>query len=130
VGGKGQRIGYCPPLTLPSTMSSVFGTLFRISTFGESHGAGVGVIVDGCPPSIPLAQSDLQYELDRRRPGQSKIVTPRKEADTAEILSGIIQQAGQTVTTGTPIAVLVRNEDLCLHGDGASLPPQPRGLHL
>jgi chorismate synthase len=92
-------------------MSSVFGTLFRISTFGESHGAGVGVIVDGCPPSIPLAQSDLQYELDRRRPGQSKIVTPRKEADTAEILSGIIQQAGQTVTTGTPIAVLVRNED-------------------
>jgi chorismate synthase len=92
-------------------MSSVFGSLFRVSTFGESHGAGVGVVVDGCPPRIPLTAADLQHELDRRRPGQSKIVTPRKEADTAEILSGVVEHQGQHVTTGTPIAVLVRNED-------------------
>jgi chorismate synthase len=72
---------------------------------------GVGVIVDGCPPNIPLGEEDVQAELDRRRPGQSKIVTPRKEADRAEILSGVIEKAGQQVTTGTPIAVMVRNED-------------------
>jgi len=88
-------------------MSSNLGTLFRISTFGESHGPGVGVIVDGCPPRIPLNETDLQLELDRRRPGQSKIVTPRKEDDKAEILSGVLD--GQTL--GTPIAVLVRNTD-------------------
>lgn len=88
-------------------MSSNLGTLFRISTFGESHGPGVGVIVDGCPPRIPLTEADLQLELDRRRPGQSKIVTPRKEDDKAEILSGVLD--GQTL--GTPIAVLVRNTD-------------------
>ena len=88
-------------------MASNFGTLFRVSTFGESHGVGVGCIVDGCPPQIALTEADLQYELDRRRPGQSKITTPRKEEDRAEILSGIVD--GQT--TGTPIAVLVRNKD-------------------
>ena len=88
-------------------MSSQFGTLFRISTFGESHGNGIGVVVDGCPPGIPLAEADIQGELDRRRPGQSDIVTPRKEADACEILSGVFD--GQT--TGTPIAILVRNTD-------------------
>jgi len=88
-------------------MASSFGTLFRISTFGESHGVGVGVVIDGCPPRIPLTEADLQAELDRRRPGQSKIVTPRKEDDRAEILSGVVD--GQTL--GTPIAVLVRNTD-------------------
>lgn len=88
-------------------MSSSFGTLFRISTWGESHGPGVGVVVDGCPPRIPLTETDLQHELDRRRPGQSKIVTPRKEDDKAEILSGV--QDGQTL--GTPIGILVRNTD-------------------
>jgi chorismate synthase len=97
-----------PPFLL---MSSVFGTLFRISTFGESHGAAVGVIVDGCPPKIPLSVADLQAELDRRKPGQSKIVTPRKEADSAEILSGLVEHDGQQLTTGTPIAIMVRNED-------------------
>lgn len=88
-------------------MSSSLGTLFRISTWGESHGPGVGVVVDGCPPRIPLSVEDLQQELDRRRPGQSKIVTPRKEADEAEILSGVVDG----LTTGTPIGILVRNTD-------------------
>ncbi len=88
-------------------MPNSLGHLFRITTFGESHGGGVGVIVDGCPPRIPLAAADIQVDLDRRRPGQSKIVTPRKESDTCEILSGVSD--GQTL--GTPIAILVRNED-------------------
>ena len=88
-------------------MSSSLGTLFRISTWGESHGSGVGVVIDGCPPRIPLSVEDLQKELDRRRPGQSKIVTPRKEADEAEILSGI----ENGLTTGAPIGILVRNTD-------------------
>jgi chorismate synthase len=88
-------------------MSSSFGRVFRIHTFGESHGGGVGVIIDGCPPRIPVALEDIQRELDRRRPGQSEIVTPRKEPDTAEILSGL--HDGQTL--GTPIAIIVRNLD-------------------
>ena len=88
-------------------MPNTFGHLFRITTFGESHGGGVGVVVDGCPPRVPLTAADIQVDLDRRRPGQSKIVTPRKEADSCEILSGV--SGGQTL--GTPIAILVRNED-------------------
>jgi chorismate synthase len=88
-------------------MSSTFGEIFRIHTYGESHGGGVGVIIDGCPPRIPVSLEDIQAELDRRRPGQSEIVTPRKEADTAEILSGMLD--GQTL--GTPISILVRNTD-------------------
>jgi chorismate synthase len=88
-------------------MASTFGTLFRINTFGESHGAGIGVVVDGCPPRLPLTIEEIQHELDRRRPGQSKITTPRKEEDRAEILSGIVD--GQTL--GSPIGILVRNGD-------------------
>jgi chorismate synthase len=88
-------------------MSSSFGHLFRISTFGESHGGGVGVVIDGCPPGISVNESVIQQELDRRRPGQSEIVTPRKEADTAEILSGL----HDGVTLGTPIAIVVKNTD-------------------
>src|SRR5512143_2088982 len=88
-------------------MGSTFGQLFRISTFGESHGGGVGVVVDGCPPKLPLAVEEIQRDLDRRRPGQSRITTPRDEPDRAEILSGLFE--GQTL--GTPIAILVRNED-------------------
>ena len=88
-------------------MASTFGTLFRVTTFGESHGGGVGVVVDGCPPRLELAPADLQADLDRRRPGQSRLVTQRDEADTAEILSGVFGG----YTTGTPIAVLVRNAD-------------------
>ena len=88
-------------------MGSSFGQLFRITTFGESHGGGVGVVIDGCPPRISLSEPDIQRELDRRRPGQSAIVSQRNEADRCEILSGVFE--GQTL--GTPIAILVRNED-------------------
>lgn len=88
-------------------MSSTFGHAFRIHTFGESHGGAVGVIVDGCPPRIPITHAMIQAALDRRRPGQSEIVTPRKEADTAEILSGIQDD----LTLGTPIAISVKNTD-------------------
>src|SRR3954469_25688378 len=84
-----------------------FGQLFRITTWGESHGGGVGVVVDGCPPRLKLSEADIQPDLDRRRPGQSKIVTPRKEADTGPILSGTFH--GQTL--GTPISMWVKNED-------------------
>ncbi len=88
-------------------MGSSFGQLFRITTFGESHGGGIGVVIDGCPPRLPLSLNDVQRELDRRRPGQSRIVTQRQEADRCEILSGVFE--GKTL--GTPIAILVRNED-------------------
>ncbi|MFL0773473.1 MAG: chorismate synthase [Prochlorococcus sp.] len=88
-------------------MGSSFGDLFRISTFGESHGGGVGVIIEGCPPRLAVDLSQIQAELDRRRPGQSRITTPRKEADQVEILSGLIDG----LTLGTPIAMVVRNKD-------------------
>jgi chorismate synthase len=88
-------------------MGNTFGHLFRITTFGESHGGGVGVVIDGCPPLLEITPEEIQFELDRRRPGQSKITTPRKEADACEILSGVFEGK----TTGTPIAILVRNKD-------------------
>ncbi len=88
-------------------MGNTFGHLFRITTFGESHGGGVGVVIDGCPPQLEISESEIQLELDRRRPGQSKITTPRKESDTCEIISGVFE--GKTL--GTPIAILVRNKD-------------------
>ena len=84
---------------------SSFGNIFRITTWGESHGAGVGVVVDGCPAGLPLSEQDIQVYLNRRRPGQSRFATPRKEDDTVEILSGIFEGK----TTGTPISLLVRN---------------------
>jgi len=88
-------------------MANTFGHLFRITTWGESHGGGVGVVVDGCPPRLELAAEEIQRDLDRRRPGQSRLTTPRQEADRVEILSGLFE--GRTL--GTPIALLVRNED-------------------
>ncbi len=88
-------------------MPNSFGKLFTISTWGESHGPSVGVVVDGCPPALPLTEAEVQAELDRRRPGQSDITTPRKEADAVEFLSGIFEGR----TTGQPLAMLVRNAD-------------------
>jgi chorismate synthase len=88
-------------------MSSSFGTLFRVTTFGESHGPAVGVVVDGMPPGLRVDPAFIQRELDRRRPGQSALTTPRMESDTVEILSGV----HDGVSLGTPIAVLVRNTD-------------------
>jgi chorismate synthase len=88
-------------------MGNTFGQLFRITTWGESHGGGVGVVLDGCPPCIELSEEDIQPELDRRRPGQSRIVTPRDEKDRVEILSGVFE--GKTL--GTPIMMWVKNKD-------------------
>src|SRR5215510_11961421 len=88
-------------------MGNTFGQLFRVTTFGESHGGGIGVVIDGCPPRIEISETEIQRELDRRRPGQSKLTTQRKEEDRCELLSGVFE--GKTL--GTPIAILVRNKD-------------------
>lgn len=94
-------------LAVSASGANTFGNFFKVTTFGESHGGGVGCVIDGCPPRLSLTQEELQFELDRRRPGQSRITTPRNEFDTCEILSGTVND----VTLGTPIAVLVRNKD-------------------
>ena len=86
---------------------NIFGTLFTVTSFGESHGAAIGCIVDGCPPGMALCEADIQPDLDRRKPGTSRHVTQRRESDTVEILSGVFDGK----TTGTPIALLIRNED-------------------
>ncbi|MBC7405659.1 MAG: chorismate synthase [Cytophaga sp.] len=86
---------------------NTFGSLFAVTTFGESHGHAIGCVIDGCPPGLSLSESDIQPELDRRKPGTSRHVTQRQESDTVEILSGVYQGK----TTGTPIALLIRNED-------------------
>ena len=84
-------------------MGSQFGQAFRITTFGESHGGAVGVVIDGCPPRLPLALAEIQHDLDRRRPGQSRLTTQRQESDTAEILSGVFE--GSTIVT--PISIIL-----------------------
>ncbi|MFP4444552.1 MAG: chorismate synthase, partial [Spirochaetia bacterium] len=86
---------------------STFGKLFKLTTFGESHGGAVGVVVDGVPPEIPLTEADIQKELDRRKPGQGPVSTPRQETDTVQILSGIFEG----VTTGTPVLMILFNKD-------------------
>src|SRR3954449_4821343 len=86
---------------------STFGHLFRVTNFGESHGPAIGCVIDGCPPGMALAESDIQPDLDRRRPGTSRHVTQRNEADAVEILSGVYEGR----TTGTPICLLIRNTD-------------------
>ena len=86
---------------------STFGTIFKMATWGESHGNGIGVVVDGCPSGLPLSEEDIQVYLDRRKPGTSKFATQRKEGDLVEIISGVFEGR----TTGTPIAMLVRNMD-------------------
>jgi chorismate synthase len=92
---------------------NTFGHLFRVTTFGESHGVAIGCVVDGCPPLLPLAVEDIQRDLDRRRPGQSRFTTQRREADAVKILSGVMAhpETGAQVTTGTPIALLIENTD-------------------
>ena len=84
-----------------------FGSFFRVSTFGESHGPALGCIIDGCPPGLPLSEADLQPDLDRRKPGTSKYATQRREGDSIQILSGVFEGA----TTGTSIGLLIKNED-------------------
>ena len=105
-------------------MSSSFGTLFRVATFGESHGIGVGAVVDGCPPNLELSAADIQVQLDRRRPGQSDLTTPRQEADRVTILSGV--ERGRTL--GTPIGLLVHNQDQ-RPGDYGEMTAVPRPSH-
>jgi len=100
-GGRRRGQRFC------ALMGNIFGKLFTISTWGESHGLGVGVTIDGCPPGLPITAEEIQVELDRRRPGQSDIVTPRKEEDKVEIWSGVFEGR----TTGTPITLIVRNAD-------------------
>jgi chorismate synthase len=92
---------------------NTFGHLFRVTTFGESHGAAIGCVVDGCPPKIPLKAADIQRDLDRRRPGQSRFTTQRREPDEVKILSGVMMDdaTGLEVTTGTPIALMIENVD-------------------
>ncbi|MGO9483743.1 MAG: chorismate synthase [Rhodomicrobium sp.] len=91
---------------------NTFGHLFRITTWGESHGPAIGCVIDGCPPRIPLSEADIQPYLDKRRPGQSRFTTQRQEADRVKILSGVFpDEAGVQVTTGTPIALMIENED-------------------
>ena len=91
---------------------NTFGHLFRVTTFGESHGPAIGCVVDGCPPLIPLAEADIQGFLDKRKPGQSRFTTQRRESDIVRILSGVIaDRDGRQVTTGTPITLLIENED-------------------
>src|ERR1700686_2445617 len=92
---------------------NTFGHLFRVTTFGESHGAAIGCVVDGCPPKIPLTAADIQRDLDRRRPGQSRFTTQRREPDEVKILSGVLMDdaTGLEVTTGTPIALAIENVD-------------------
>jgi chorismate synthase len=105
-------------------MSSSLGTLFRVSTFGESHGVGVGAVVDGCPAGLQLSEADIQGQLDRRRPGQSDLTTPREEADQVTILSGV--EDGRTL--GTPIGLLVHNKDQ-RPGDYGEMSNVPRPSH-
>src|SRR5688572_12819948 len=95
------------PDTVPPMGGSSFGQQFRITTFGESHGTGLGVVVDGCPPRLEIALEEIQHDLDRRRPGQSRLTTQRQEGDVAEVLSGVFEG----LTLGTPIAILIRNAD-------------------
>src|SRR5205807_2104626 len=92
---------------------NTFGHMFRVTTFGESHGVAIGCVVDGCPPGIALSEADIQPFLDKRRPGQSRFTTQRREPDTVRIMSGVFvdERTGMQVTTGTPIALLIENVD-------------------
>src|SRR6478609_4001687 len=105
-------------------MSNTFGQLFRVTTWGESHGGAIGAVIDGCPAQLALSEADIQPELDRRAPGQSRLVTQRKESDTVQILSGVFE--GRTL--GTPISLLIPNEDQ-RSGDYAEIAEKYRPSH-
>ena len=106
---------------------SIYGTLFRVSTWGESHGKGIGVVIDGCPAGLPLDEEDIQRYLDRRKPGQSRFTTARQEGDQVEILSGVFEGK----TTGTPIALEVRNTEIPrLQQYHGCIPPRSCRFHL
>ena len=105
---------------------SSFGTLFQVTTWGESHGPGVGVVIDGCPAGISLTEKDIQTFLDRRKPGQSKYTTKRNESDTVEILSGVFEGR----TTGTPISLMVRNQDQRSRDSSSIMSAQDTSNHL
>src|SRR5579883_2890748 len=105
-------------------MGNTFGQLLRVTTWGESHGAAIGAVVDGCPSLLELSEADIQPELDRRAPGQSRIVTQRKETDTVHILSGVFE--GRTL--GTPISMEIKNEDQ-RSGDYAEVEEKYRPSH-
>jgi chorismate synthase len=99
--------GFISIRALLNMSGNTFGTLFTVTSFGESHGPAIGCVVDGCPPGLALCEADIQAELDRRKPGTSRHVTQRREPDSVEILSGVFEGK----TTGTPIALLIRNQD-------------------
>ena len=90
---------------------NTFGHLFRVTTWGESHGPAIGCVVDGCPPRIPISEAEIQHYMDKRRPGQSRFTTQRREPDSVKILSGVFEEDGQLLTTGTPIALFIENID-------------------
>src|SRR3954449_9699771 len=106
-------IGYRPTFGRHPMSFNTFGHMFRVTTFGESHGIAIGCVVDGCPPLLPLTNEDIQHDLDRRRPGQSRFTTQRQALDAVKILSGVMTHpdTGGQVTTGTPIALLIENTD-------------------
>ena len=105
---------------------STIGTIFKVTTWGESHGKAIGVVVDGCPAGLPLDESDIQKLLDRRKPGQSRFTTQRKEGDEVEILSGVFEGK----TTGTPISMIVRNTDQRSRDYPISLPVSARVMRI
>ena len=90
---------------------NTFGHLFRVTTWGESHGPAIGCVVDGCPPRIPISEAEIQKFMDKRRPGQSRFTTQRREPDAVKILSGVFEEGGELLTTGTPIALQIENVD-------------------
>src|SRR6202008_1121691 len=108
---RGRREGYLPTDRLNLMSHNTFGHLFRVTTFGESHGAALGCVIDGCPPAIPLEEADIQTWLDERRPGQSRFTTQRQEPDRVKILSGVFRdgEGATQLTTGTPIMLLIEN---------------------
>jgi chorismate synthase len=114
IAGRDTTIATCPnefeQIAIPMSFNT-FGHMFRVTTFGESHGVALGCVVDGCPPRIPLTVEDIQLDLDRRRPGQSRFTTQRQEADQVKILSGVMDTERGQVTTGAPIALAIENTD-------------------